>query len=283
MNQVKLYSKNNIMQKTDATYLLDNYLRLVKFKKSEKEKFFDIGSGDGSVTMELLLPRIPENFAKFVGCDISEDMVKFSKSKVVDPRIDFVILDIENNSLPIKMVNEFDHVFSFYCLHWIQNQKQAFQNIYNMMAPGGDLLTIFLASNPIYDIYESMAANEKWLPYMKNFKSYISPYHFYDQPLKELEKILKEAGFSIHLCRLENRNFTFNSLDVMERATKAVNPFLENIPEDKLENYLNDFVEEVRKLNSARIINGNNNNNNEGRVYFTYKLFVVFASKPDKN
>lgn len=89
------------------------------------------------------------------------------------------------------------------------------KNIFDMLKPGGEMLLAFLASNPIYDIYEGMAKSNKWEPYMNNLKKYISPYHHSEDPETELENLLKKEGFITHLCRVESRSYTFPNFSVL--------------------------------------------------------------------
>jgi hypothetical protein len=58
----------------------------------------------------------------------------------------------------------------------------------------------------------------------------------------------------------------------------AVNPFIKKLPDGEVDNYIQDYVKEVRKLESITVETCNNNDNEE-KVHVPYKLFVVFASK----
>lgn len=123
MIQPKLYYKNNGLQKNDARYVLDNYFDLVRWNSAEEESVVDVGCGIGDVTCELLLPRIPKTAQKLVGVDFSADMVEFAQCKWRLPRVNFEKLDITTESVPPDLEEGFDHVFSFYCLHWVQEQR----------------------------------------------------------------------------------------------------------------------------------------------------------------
>lgn len=238
MNEASLYSKYSGLQKTDAKFVVDNYLRLVKWKSHEK--ILDVGSGDGDVLLEILLPGLPPDFHRLVGTDVSDDMVRHARNKCKHSKVDFVPLDIATSSIPPEFYEYFDHIFSFYCLHWVPEQRwvstphiilfqkrgsrRAMKNMFDMLTPGGDMLLAFLASNPIYDIYENMAKSNKWAPYMHNVKKYISPYHHSEHPENELEDILKKEGFVSHLCRVEDRTYTFPSFQILS-STSPITPF----------------------------------------------------------
>lgn len=90
------------------------------------------------------------------------------------------------------------------------------ENLYKMLKPGGDMLLSFLASNPVFNIYEKMSQNLKWKPYMKYMKQYLSPFHNSKNPEEDMEKILSEIGFVSRFCRVQERTFTFRNLEVLK-------------------------------------------------------------------
>lgn len=123
MNQAVLYSKYNGLQRNDAIFVLDNYFGLLKWKNDGEEAVLDIGCGSGDITEGLLLPVLPKKFAKLVGVDLSEEMVEFARSQCKNNKIFYHQLDLLSEEMPVDFEENFDHVFSFYCLHWIQNQR----------------------------------------------------------------------------------------------------------------------------------------------------------------
>ncbi|CAH1957088.1 unnamed protein product [Acanthoscelides obtectus] len=191
--------------------------------------------------------------------------------------MEFVQLDIASDTVDPSLERSFDHVFSFYTLHWVRRQRQAFQNIYKLLKPGGDALLAFLATNPIYDIHQIMASNEKWKHYMKT--DYIAPYHKKKHPEKQLERILKQVGFTKYMCRLENRSHQFHGVDVLRKSIKAVNPIVSNLSEPEAKEYMDDFMKEIVELPTVKI---EKINNNPETITINYKLFIVYALRPDE-
>ncbi|KAJ8979195.1 hypothetical protein NQ317_016829 [Molorchus minor] len=125
MVEPRLYAKYSDLQRTDNLFVLDKYLRLVKWK--DDASVLDVGFGDGIFAMENLKPHLPDNFRKLVGCDINPDMLKFAKENYTDPKVDFLKLDISAEETPVELEGEFDHIFSFYTLHWVTKQRQTYQ------------------------------------------------------------------------------------------------------------------------------------------------------------
>jgi ubiquinone/menaquinone biosynthesis C-methylase UbiE len=128
----------------------DFYLRIIESKQliqaiekldTTKGKIIDIGCGDGHTTISIA-KSFPQ--AKVVGFDYSDNMVKnaIENSKVVDlQNLDFLNLDISKNYFkPFS-----DLAFTCRCLINLPDwklQKQALENIYKSIKPGGYYLMI---------------------------------------------------------------------------------------------------------------------------------------------
>lgn len=50
-------------------------------------------------------------------------------------------------------------IFNFY--------RRLMEHMYDILKPGGEILLVFLASNPIFTMYERMAERTEWAEYMK--------------------------------------------------------------------------------------------------------------------
>nr|ARE68679.1 juvenile hormone acid O-methyltransferase [Epicauta chinensis] len=280
MNQPDLYAKSNQITRTTIGDLLDKYIGLMRWQSDEKNvTILDIGCGDGGVLFDSLLPKLPQNFHKLYGIDISQEFLDYASKRNNDKRIVFEKFDIASNELPLKYCQQFDHAFSFYCLHWVADQKKAFENIYNMLKPGGDMMLAFLGIYPLFAIYEILAKTSKWSKYMYDFDKFISPYHHSRRPDVEMEHLLTRQGFISLECQAIPSLFTFETLISFIQLIKAVNPFISRLPEDEVDNYLDDFVGEVRQMKNFTI--ETDENGREGRIQMAYELLFVVASKPE--
>lgn len=123
MDQVTLYSDSHEIQKTDAAYVLQNYFRFVRWSADEDSTVLDVGCGDGDVTVHLLLPLLAKRSNKLIAADVSEEMLKFAKARCQNNKVTFIKLDIADDDVPDDYKLNFDHIFSFYCLHWVQDQR----------------------------------------------------------------------------------------------------------------------------------------------------------------
>nr|ANI21405.1 juvenile hormone acid methyltransferase [Helicoverpa armigera] len=271
MNNAVLYEKSNSLQKRDAIMCLEEYASKIKWKKSNNN-ILDIGCGDGSVT-NMLKKYIPTEY-KLLGCDISEKMVNFANDHHCNEQTSFTVLDIEGD-LPEGMKGNFDHVFSFYALHWVNNQERAYNNIYNLLSEDGECFTIFVAWAPVFDVYRVLARNNKWSQWVHDVDRYISPYHDSLEPEKDLKTMIDKIGFVDVDVECKELVFVYDNIHILRKALTAINPF--KIPKEKYDDFMEDYMDILKELQ----ILDKYNNNYEKSVEFNYRLLVVYARKPD--
>lgn len=159
MNKAALYKRSNDLQRRDAKHTIEEFSYILQWRPDGCDSLLDIGCASGDVTIDILLPILPSNFKRLVGVDVSQEMVEFSRQQYPLSRVSFekfdVGLDIEKQQL--RNAEQFDHITSFFCLHWIQNQELAVQNIFKLLRPGGDMLLMFLAQHPVFEIYKQLS------------------------------------------------------------------------------------------------------------------------------
>lgn len=123
MNQPLLYAQNNNVIRVLTQGVLNKHLPRMKWKKNGPITVLDMGSGSGDVTMEILYPKLPKNLNQLVGVDISKPMVDYSTSNNTNPKIRYELMNVAGAEVPNKFEQAFDYVFSFFCFHWISDQK----------------------------------------------------------------------------------------------------------------------------------------------------------------
>lgn len=125
MNKPNLYHRANGVQRRDAKEMLVEHGHLLRWKENNKDSLLDIGCGSGDVLIDFVVPLMPLNYAHILGTDISEQMVRFARKLHSEKKnIYFDTLDIEGDvSRFVKKWGCFDHITSFYCLHWVRHQR----------------------------------------------------------------------------------------------------------------------------------------------------------------
>lgn len=125
MNQACLYHRANQVQRHDAEQIIKEYFNRLQWRLDGCDSLLDVGSGSGDVLMDFIYTIMPVKFDRIVGSDISPKMINYAKKCYnLQKKCEFRVLDISTDwGVPNDMKEQFDHVTSFYCLHWIQNQR----------------------------------------------------------------------------------------------------------------------------------------------------------------
>lgn len=113
------------------------------------------------------------------------------------PKVIFQKFDIRG---PVKEFLEkfgsFDHIFSFFCFNWIRNQKEALENILELLTPGGHCLLMFLTSTNAYTVYKYMSKTQKWAEYMHDVDLIVPVHHYTADPLDDYRSLCQSVGFT---------------------------------------------------------------------------------------
>ncbi|XP_026732816.1 juvenile hormone acid O-methyltransferase-like isoform X2 [Trichoplusia ni] len=271
MNHPDMYNISNAIQKKAAIQCLDEFGKKINWSNNG-DNAVDLGCGDGSVT-NILKKYMPRNYRKLVACDISEKAVKYANEHHSDENTSFRVLDIEGE-LPEEMRGEFNHVFSFYALHWIHDQEKAFRNIYSLLSDGGDCLLTFLGYMPCYSVYSVLSRCNKWESWLKDIDLFISPYHTMQDPDIKVKEMMEEIGFRNINVTCKEMLYVFDSVEAIKNTVKAIEPF--DMPKDVYEDFMQDYYAVAQELGLMEI---NNNNVGESSINCSYCLLVVCASK----
>ena len=199
------------------------------------EHILDVGCGTGTLT-----EKIAESGAIATGIDASPDMI--AKAKQAYPNIEFFVKDATYFSFE----TQFDAVFSNATFHWIKDQQQLLQCIYNNLHQNGRLVYEMGAKHNVESIHNAV------------------------------KKVLTEEGFETntkievnyfasageHASMLEKTGFTISSIIQFDRPTELVGedgmknwivqfgqPFFKNIPKDKAQNIIDKAVAILKETN----------------------------------
>lgn len=201
----------------EVKFLFDNYL-------IPGERVLDLGCGNGRY-----LPFFEERKVDYFGVDNSERLIKIAKNKY--PKRRFQVGEALNLFFPN---NFFDKVYSIAVLHHIPSGKlriQFLQEIKKVLKPEGLLiLTAWRFHQPkeLYLLFKytllkiirksKLDWKDIFEPWGKKVDRY---YHWFSK--KELEKLLKEAGFKVKKSGIV-RNEKGNRQNIYIVAEKSLSP-----------------------------------------------------------
>lgn len=105
---------------------------LVEFGVRPNEHILDVGCGTGNLTLALLKSLSPPGRVSAV--DISPMMIETAKSKVKDPRVEFLVADV--SLLPFENAS-FNRVFCFSVWPHFDDGAAAAREVRRVLKPGG--------------------------------------------------------------------------------------------------------------------------------------------------
>ncbi len=177
LSRPSFYSENDStlhVYKRRLTY--KHYFRLLKkyFKKNQKIKILDIGSGPG-----FFLKFAGENFnnSKLFGIEYDNRLVEISKTRAKYADIK------EGNAEKFSFDCKFEIIASFQVIEHLYNPQKMIQNVKKHLTNNG----IFLFTTPNLGGNGAKILNKKWSGYRDD--------HVALKSKKEWEKILYDNGF----------------------------------------------------------------------------------------
>ncbi|KAF3423812.1 hypothetical protein E2986_09057 [Frieseomelitta varia] len=219
MESAEEYVNSSTSQYRDALDFVEEF----KKEMSEmKGRCIDIGCGPGDVSKELILPKLSPD-AELVGADISKEMIDHAREKYQnEERLSFIELDIEASILPEDELELYSNVLSFYCIHWCENPRQAFDNIYKLLQPDGKALVMFLAWNNGFDAYVKVYENPKYKVYMQDLSHFVPFFHRCEDSQATLRLMLEDIGFEIIDCSRREKSFVYHNMDMLKRILQSI-------------------------------------------------------------
>lgn len=210
-----LYSKSNSFQRRATTKVLDEFSQFLNWRLDSLDTALDVGCGSGDVTVELILPILPSQFRRLVACDLSEEMIEYARQNNPHPKVVFEKLDIRCRARVDEFsinFGPFDHIFSFFCLNWVKNQKQAISNIHELLTPEGDCLLMFITSTNMFAVHDDILKAKKWSKYIKvaaDVDLYNTTYQYVNNsPVEDFRQLCKSVGFTSSHIQAQETTYT---------------------------------------------------------------------------
>jgi ubiquinone/menaquinone biosynthesis C-methylase UbiE len=158
-----------------------NFQEVLDFQKNREGMILDVGCGSGR---NLLKNK------RYVCLDFSRNMLKYAKKRSKNTlfiRADAVELPLKNNSF-----NTILYVAILHVIRNKKNRKKALLELKRVMKKNGKaIITVWNKDQPRF----FKKKKESYIPWKHKGKAYMRYYYLYD--MKELERLLKSAGFKI--------------------------------------------------------------------------------------
>jgi trans-aconitate methyltransferase len=199
------------------------------------EHILDVGCGTGTLT-----EKIAEAGAIVTGIDASPEMI--AKAKQAYNNIEFFVKDATDFSFDKK----FDAVFSNATFHWIKNQQQLLQSIYNNLKQGGRLVYEMGAKHNIESIHHAL----KKILIEEGFEANTKIEVNYFASAGEYAMMLEKIGFTISTIIQFERPTELVGEDGMKNwIVQFCQSFFKNIPQEKVENIIDKAVAILKQTN----------------------------------
>lgn len=249
MSTSKRYVENVLVSQRDGKYFMEKIKEVIAWK--ENCDILEIGCGPGTVTHDFILPALPKS-ASLTAIDKAADAIHYANEHYGNSsQVTFRQMDIVSPDPSFSQT--FDHIFSFYCLHFIGEQEVALGNIYKMLKFGGDFFFTCAVQCDLFKIIDILSGTEKWAPYTSDYKKYMSPYQHSKEPDHDLEQILLKVGFDVSFVRSEPREHYY-PIDTMEDVFRSI--YSISVPEDVGDELQIDLVKTVRDIGCSEFKGG---------------------------
>ncbi|XP_037037919.1 juvenile hormone acid O-methyltransferase-like [Bradysia coprophila] len=280
LNKPELYRHANSLQRLATQILLNGYSTKLNWRDDGQDSWLDVGCGSGDTTIDYILPILPKNFQRLVGADVSKKMIEYNRATHVYPKISFELINlgIDLTQQPLWQEETFDHISSFFCFMYIRDQQMAVNDLYKLLKPGGDILVAFPSSATVFAVYKKQATEKKWGDIYSDLETVVPcPCQDLLDPAKYFEDITKKSGFKDISVRVEDIKYTFNGYKALKNFLKSVNPFVDRLPAEKQEEYLDDLI--IDYVNGKFTKDDFREDKKKLRHTEHYKFLVAYARK----
>jgi trans-aconitate 2-methyltransferase len=220
------YDRVSDPQVAMATRVLD------RLPLAGEETVLDAGCGSGRVT-ELLLERLPNG--RVIALDQAQSMVEHARERLGERA-----LVLQSDLTELSLGERVDAVFSNAVFHWIADHPLLFERLFAALRPGGRLVAQCGGEGNIAEFHRvarAIAAREPFTRYLGGWKG---PWNF--AGAEETAERLGRAGFDEIETWLEPYPVTPEDPRGYFTAV-CLGPFLEQLPEDLRERYVEEVYE----------------------------------------
>lgn len=163
---------------------IETQLAFNMFTPTEGMLILDVGCGTGNFSIKLA-----EKGCKVIGIDLSEEMLSIAREKAEEKGLDIEFYKMDVYDIGFEN-NGFDAVFSMAAFEFIKEPQKAYDEMFRVLKPGGQLLIGTIHANSSWGrLYMSKSFQENSIFQYADFKS-----------LEELEDLDKKNLISSGEC-----------------------------------------------------------------------------------
>lgn len=211
------YAIGSYIQATIA----DRYLAQLPIKHSDT--ILDVGCGNGAFSKKIL-QQVPAGGV--LGIDPSASMLKLADNVCAEfPNFRTQQLDV----CKMTFSAQFDGVVSFWCLQWVPDIVQAFENMYAALKPQGFFFTLFPSGD---DAFISSFKAVKAAGIFPELETFIAPVD-YSKFTNLGARLAKKFGKNIEVLRLPQK-LLLPSFDVFRKFINGIGFYQGQIAVDKI-------------------------------------------------
>lgn len=207
----------------------------------------DIGCGTGRLTLNVA--KLVGPGGKVIGIDPSQNRIEIAARKSGDKPKSNISFEIGNsNELDHFKSNSFDVVYLNVVLHWIHDKKDALNQIYRILKPGGRLgITTGNKDKPytVKSIMNEILQRPRYEGVSGAKKEPGSPINMME--LEQLFLDLRFREFEI-TCKKDPRYFETPLKCIEYVEASLFGNFLANVPENLRESVKADIMVELKKM-----------------------------------
>lgn len=251
------YYQNSSSQKEAAADLM-KYVPL-----KGHEKILDVGCGDGKITAEIANRLLA---GEILGLDISKDMIDFAKSTFGQeqyPNLKFVREDAQN----INFHGEFDIIFSFTALMWLQNHDVFLKAAHQSLKSDGILAATMPMGLPVTleQAVTELISTPQWSSY---FQGFTTGWNFVDDESYGA-LLLMNHFMPTRLAVIPQRD-VFSSREIFQKFISQWFPYLRPLPHELKALFMNQVIDRFLELESPFP---------NGEVHFKVRRLEIVARK----
>lgn len=205
------------------------------------DSLLDVGCGDGKITAALA-KMAPDGLV--LGVDISPAMIGFAKQQFPEsayPNLQFGLKD----AIALDFDEQFDTIFSFTALQWVQNHDSFLKGAYQGLKTSGTLAVTMPMGLPftLEQAVTELIDTPEWAPYFQEFST---GWNFVDDV--EYSALLSANQFTATRLAVVPQKDIFPSRTIFEKFIGQWFPYLRPLPDDLKQTFLTQVIDRFLEL-----------------------------------